>query len=418
MSQCNIVRDLIPLYVEGLTNEDSCVLVEQHIAQCSECKSYYEMIQQDYEKQMSQEPELDQRKLDNLVTKLAKYQQNIKLFGVLVAMLMACIITGAGVQFLSTIPFLLITPFVCRLYYNKSLPILLSSIPFGVIGSMLSEQNASYIPFFTVVSFIFALIGVGLGYMVKLALKQLKSFLKWLYLLPVIVIILFSSSAYFSFYGNPVGYLEAMMKTRSYVNQQYEPGTLAFKGVIYNFKDHRHYGKFEYVLNGTRQHATIGFDRNGEIDDHYKYMLEMQFCDERSADLKVEIAAAIDYAPVTIFAKPEAELQITEDEINSRYYHLSYDPAKQNKATALRQSESGKLHYEIAFGPFSGQYDAMSKETFMNKATAMLNALKNRSVPFKQIEVKAMDNSGQLQSVSFYPDTTAQELMNSYQSSK
>lgn len=416
MSQCNIVRDLIPLYVEGLTNEDSRALVEQHIAQCSECKCYHEMIKQDYEAHADQEP--DQQKLGDLVTKLAKYQQNIKLFGVLVAMLMACIITGAGVQFLSTIPFLLITPFVCRLYYNKSLPILLSSIPFGVIGSMLSEENASYIPFFTAIAFIFALIGIGLGFMVKLALKQLKTILKWLYLLPVIAIILLSSFAYFSFYGNPVGYVEAMMKTRSYVNQQYEPGTLAFKGVTYNFKDHRHYGKFEYVLNGTRQIAAIGFNRNGEIDDHYKFMLDLQFCDERSADLKVEIAAAIDYAPVTIVAQPEEELQITADEINSRYYHLTYDPAKQNKATALRRSESGKLHYEIAFGPFNGQYDSMSKETFIAKSTAILNALKDRNFPFKQIDVKAMDLSGQLQSKTFYPDTTAQELMNSYQFSK
>lgn len=416
MSQCNIVKDLIPLYVEGLTNEDSQVLVEQHIAACSECRSYYEMIKQDYEKYASQEP--DKQKLDDLVMKLAKYQQNIKLAFVLVAMLLACIITGAGVQFLSTIPFLLLTPFVCRLYYNKSLPIVLSSIPFGLLGGILSEENSSYIPFFTVVAFVFALIGVWLSVMTKRGLKQLKKTLKWLYLLPVIVLIILSSIAYFSFYGNPVGYVDAMMKTRSYVNQQYEPGTLSFKGVAYNFKDHRHYGRFEYVLNGTRQIASIGFNAYGEINDHYKYMLEMQFSDERSADLKVEIAAAIDYAPVTIFAKPTAELQITEDEINSRYYHLSYDPAKQNKATALRQSESGKLHYEIAFGPFSGQYDAMSKEAFITKAAAMLNALKDRSVPFKQIEVKAMDISGQVQSVSFDPDSTAEELINSYQSYK
>lgn len=412
MKPCDIVKDLLPLYVEGLTRPGSAAMVEAHLAECDDCKGDYEMIKQDYEQHEQKKP--DQKQLDELVLKLAKYQKNIKLAGVLVAMLLSCIIAGADVQFLSTIPFLFLTPFACRLYYNKSLPILFSSIPFGIIGGMLSEYDSSYIPFFTVIALLASGVGVGAGALVKRGLKQHKAGLKALAILPAVVILAIGCTAYFSFYGNPVGYIETLVKTNQYVNQTYEKGTLTFKGVSYNFKDSRHYGNFEYVLNGTRQVAPIGMNHEGQVIDHYKTMLEMQFCEERSADLKTEIAAAINHIPVTIFAKPEAELNITRDELNDTYYVLSYDLERRNKATETRKRESGKLSYEISFGPFSNEYVRLSKEEFLDKSVAILHALKERHIPYKNIFILAEDLNGHLQSVSFQHQATEQELIQSY----
>jgi len=413
MKTCDMVKDLIPLYAEGLTSEESNAWVERHIAECPDCKSYYEMIRQDYDKHRSRQPVQEQ--LDRVVARLAKYQRNIKLAGVLAAMLLSCIISGAGVEFLSTLPLIILIPFLCQLYYDKTLPIIGSALPFGILGAMLNEQDASYIPFFAIIAVLTASIGVGAGRLVKLGIRQLQLSRKILLLFPAAAILFFSCTAYFSFFGNPVGYLDAMIRTKNYVNQTYDNGILAFKGVSYNFKDNRHYGRFEYVLNGTRQIAPIGIMRNGEVNDHYQYMLQMQFSEERSADVKTEIAAAINYRPITIFAKPEAELHVTRDELNHRYYNLSYDPARRDKATALRQQESGKLRYEISFGAFSGEYDSLTKDEFLQQSAAILHALKERQVPYHSIEMKAADENGRLQSVNATNGASVQQLIDRYQ---
>lgn len=41
---CNIVKDLLPLYVDGVISEDSGKLVEEHLESCSECKDYYNQL--------------------------------------------------------------------------------------------------------------------------------------------------------------------------------------------------------------------------------------------------------------------------------------------------------------------------------------------------------------------------------------
>lgn len=37
---CNIIKDVLPLYLENMLSDDSCVMVEEHIEQCRECKIY------------------------------------------------------------------------------------------------------------------------------------------------------------------------------------------------------------------------------------------------------------------------------------------------------------------------------------------------------------------------------------------
>lgn len=44
--ECNITRDLLPLYVEDMISEDGKESVREHIEQCSECKKLLEQMQQ------------------------------------------------------------------------------------------------------------------------------------------------------------------------------------------------------------------------------------------------------------------------------------------------------------------------------------------------------------------------------------
>ena len=40
MMKCEIIRDLIPLYLDKVCSEDSRKLVEDHLSECSECRKY------------------------------------------------------------------------------------------------------------------------------------------------------------------------------------------------------------------------------------------------------------------------------------------------------------------------------------------------------------------------------------------
>ncbi len=46
---CNIIQDLLPNYIEGLTNEETNKFIEEHLKGCRECKEMLENMQTDLE---------------------------------------------------------------------------------------------------------------------------------------------------------------------------------------------------------------------------------------------------------------------------------------------------------------------------------------------------------------------------------
>jgi len=312
-----------------------------------------------------------------------------------VAMMLSCVMTGAEVQLMSTMPLLIFAPFFSRLFYQKSWPILLSAVVFGAVGGALSEHEASYIPVFTAIAFLAACVGTAMAVLMKRGMSANRTGLKAALVIPAAAVLVASCIGYFSFFGNPVGYVIAMAKTKAYVNQTYEADTLTFVGVGYNFKNNRHVGKFEYVLNGSRQMASIWLYPNGQVYDQYKEVLEDRFLAERSEAMRAWIAASIDYAPVAITAAAGEELQITRDALNERYDVLSYDKERRDSAAAMRRSESGKLDYVISFGEFADELDTLSPEAFQAKVGAIRDALEAHNVPFRSVEVKALGPDGQ-----------------------
>lgn len=56
MNNCNIVRDLLPLYREGLLSEDSISFVENHLIECDDCKK---LLNDDFEILKTQESSLE-----------------------------------------------------------------------------------------------------------------------------------------------------------------------------------------------------------------------------------------------------------------------------------------------------------------------------------------------------------------------
>lgn len=46
MGNCNIVKDLLPLYAEGLASDDSAKLIEAHLETCADCRAEWESLKQ------------------------------------------------------------------------------------------------------------------------------------------------------------------------------------------------------------------------------------------------------------------------------------------------------------------------------------------------------------------------------------
>ena len=45
---CNVIKDLIPLYIDGCCSPESADLVKTHIEKCEECRSLWETMKQDH----------------------------------------------------------------------------------------------------------------------------------------------------------------------------------------------------------------------------------------------------------------------------------------------------------------------------------------------------------------------------------
>ena len=52
---CEIIRDLLPSYIDGLTSQESNRLVEEHLESCAECREYLKEMQADLSSEASVE---------------------------------------------------------------------------------------------------------------------------------------------------------------------------------------------------------------------------------------------------------------------------------------------------------------------------------------------------------------------------
>ncbi|WP_375200459.1 zf-HC2 domain-containing protein [Bacillus sp. RS11] len=43
---CNIIKDLLPSYIDGICSEDTTKVVEEHLQHCEECRLYLELMEQ------------------------------------------------------------------------------------------------------------------------------------------------------------------------------------------------------------------------------------------------------------------------------------------------------------------------------------------------------------------------------------
>jgi len=69
-NECKIVQDLLPNYVEGLTNEETNLFIEEHLRECNTCKKMFNNMKTEIQK-----PDKEVNK--NEVNYIKKYNINI-----------------------------------------------------------------------------------------------------------------------------------------------------------------------------------------------------------------------------------------------------------------------------------------------------------------------------------------------------
>ena len=71
--KCEIIRDLLPLYVEELTSKESSEAVSEHLKICAECRKEYEEMKSGETKTHQAQPE-EIKPLKKIMQKLTGLQ--------------------------------------------------------------------------------------------------------------------------------------------------------------------------------------------------------------------------------------------------------------------------------------------------------------------------------------------------------
>ena len=57
MNKCSIVKDLLPLYVDGVCSEESHRLITEHLKECKACRDELDMLSFDFKISSADEKE-------------------------------------------------------------------------------------------------------------------------------------------------------------------------------------------------------------------------------------------------------------------------------------------------------------------------------------------------------------------------
>lgn len=87
--ECEIVQDLLPMYVDDLTSDYTSECVKEHLEECPPCRSIYEMMKDEPVEQVQQNVEE--------ANKLRWYMKKFKVINLLIGVIIACVVFTIGV---------------------------------------------------------------------------------------------------------------------------------------------------------------------------------------------------------------------------------------------------------------------------------------------------------------------------------
>ena len=158
--KCNISEDLMPLYIEDILSEESKKDMELHLEECENCKKIYNELKED---------EYENLKTDTLDS-IKNYLNKIKYILIIFSIAVSVGISILGNGFLSTIPWIIIIPFLLGLLYKENIFIISTALIFNILFNIIL-QKSDYIIF----NSIFILLWTAVGLFLASSIKNLKT---------------------------------------------------------------------------------------------------------------------------------------------------------------------------------------------------------------------------------------------------
>ena len=88
---CEIIKDLIPLYIDRCCSEESANEVEKHLKECENCKSIFDMMNSENLKEKNESFEI--KKLSKINERKASVLQSVLLF---ISFIVMALLSGCG----------------------------------------------------------------------------------------------------------------------------------------------------------------------------------------------------------------------------------------------------------------------------------------------------------------------------------
>lgn len=90
-THCNIIKDLLPLHMDGILSEESVSLVDEHLTECESCRLLSAQIAS---KEIAVEEKLDNLKAKNAFRKIRRYSRKVVAVSVTVAVILCMSLTA------------------------------------------------------------------------------------------------------------------------------------------------------------------------------------------------------------------------------------------------------------------------------------------------------------------------------------
>ena len=178
-TECSVVRDLLPLYVEDMVSEETAAYIGEHLETCEGCRAELESLKGSAEIAVIEEKPAMRADSAKPFKKIMK-KMNRQFYSVAYAALIFLIFLGFGWTGGENLMYnSLIMPVVGVFGYYVfkwqavyKLPILLLAIDLGVFASQLVEIGLLDTLIWTLVYSGFALVGVAIAFLLHYAFKK------------------------------------------------------------------------------------------------------------------------------------------------------------------------------------------------------------------------------------------------------
>ena len=89
MKECKVVQDLLPNYIENLTNEETNKFIEEHLKNCEQCKKIYDNMKKDLN--------VDNKTKEKKKVKfLKKYRNKLRVLEIILLIIVVAFVINTG----------------------------------------------------------------------------------------------------------------------------------------------------------------------------------------------------------------------------------------------------------------------------------------------------------------------------------